>query len=89
MESGWKTVAKKSVWRGCKTTVTPGSNTAKCRAQFALGGPGKGLPFPDEYDSRWPSDREEGVDDHGDGSDQFDAGVLAVEYIITTTIRLL
>lgn len=33
---------------GCKSTVKPGINPAECRAQFALGGPGKGIPFPDE-----------------------------------------
>lgn len=65
---------------GFKPAVKPGIVPAKCRAQCALGGPGKGVPFPErkrtEHDSGWPNDRGEDLDDHGDGSDPFDAGNL-------------
>lgn len=91
VESGWKTVAKKSLWQGLKPQESPESTPRNAEPSSHLAARAKEYHSPNnrtEQDSRWPSDREEDADDHGDGSDQFDTEDLSVEYITMTPMRL-
>lgn len=75
-----------------KTAVKPGSTPRNAGPSSSSAARENEYHSPKkrtEYDSGWPSDREEDLDDHGNRSDPFDAGNLSVEYITMNLLRSL